>query len=143
MRVMHAGALQCRNDAIEFRNVGNRADADPIHLATRDDVIPNKNLAVTAAAQFVGQAFGVGGVGKGARLDEQSRPRGAGRRCAGTLRGGDRCGHGAAWSRVGLHGSRRGGGRCGRRRGCGGGRRGGGRGGRGGGGGGRGGGGRG
>lgn len=75
---MHAGEFQCRDDAIEFRNVGNGADANPVHLAAGHDVLSNKNLAVAAAAQFGGQALGIRRVGKRARLYEQHSPRGAG-----------------------------------------------------------------
>src|SRR5450631_3117596 len=50
MCIVHAGALQRRHDAIEFRDVGNGTDAHSVHFAACDEVIADENLAVSAAA---------------------------------------------------------------------------------------------
>ena len=65
-----ADLLQRGDHAVELRDVGHRSDAHSKHAAARDPIIAHENRAEAAAAQFLREPFGIGGVGKSAGLDE-------------------------------------------------------------------------
>ena len=44
MRIADAGSLQRGDDAVEFRDVGYRADAYPVHPAARDPVVAHGHV---------------------------------------------------------------------------------------------------
>jgi hypothetical protein len=71
VRVIDAGPLQRGDHAVELGDIGHRPDAHPVHSATRDLIVAHEYLTVAAAAQFLSQAFRVGGVGERAGLYEQ------------------------------------------------------------------------
>src|SRR5882757_6568478 len=68
MRIADAGSLQRGDDAVEFRDVGYRADAYPVHPAARDPVVAHEDLAEGAAAQFFRQVWRIRRVGNRAGL---------------------------------------------------------------------------
>src|ERR1700722_6466409 len=80
MRIADAGPLQRGDDAVEFRDVGYRADAYPVHPAARDPIVAHEDLAEAAAAQFFRQALRIRRVGERAGLHEQRGGDGRGAR---------------------------------------------------------------
>jgi hypothetical protein len=70
MRIADALTLQRGDYPVELGYIGHRPNAHSEHAAARDDIIAHEDLAQAAAAQFLRQAFRIGGVGEGARLYE-------------------------------------------------------------------------
>ena len=77
--IIDTNPFQRGDHAVELSDIGHGSDAYPIHSAPGDLIVAHEYLAVTAAAQFLRQPFGIRGVGERAGLHEQ---REAGRRGA-------------------------------------------------------------
>ena len=71
MSIVHADALESRDNAIEFGHTRNRTDAYSVHSAARNFVIAYEYLAITAAAQFLHQPLGVLRIAESACLNEE------------------------------------------------------------------------
>ena len=55
MSVVDSRSLQCRDQAIELRDIGYRSDPYPVHSAARDLIVAHEDLAVAAAAQPISE----------------------------------------------------------------------------------------
>ena len=71
MRVVDTRSLESRDDAIEFDNAWNGADAHSVHSAARDFIVAYEYLAITAAAQFFHEPLGVLRIAERACLNEK------------------------------------------------------------------------
>ena len=57
MSIVDSRSLQCRDHAIELRDIGHRSDPYPVHSAARNLIVANEHLAVAAAAQLISEAL--------------------------------------------------------------------------------------
>src|ERR1700722_12502745 len=99
MRIANARLLQRSDDTIEIGHARHGTDAHTIHPAAPDDIISHEDLAVAAAAQFLGETFSIDRVGEGARLNEERADRGGGH--GGRKYGGGGGGGPGPWERGG------------------------------------------
>ena len=68
MRIPDADPLERGYEPVEFRDVGNRADAYSKELSTGEIVLADEYFVVAAAAEFRGESLRVRGIGEGAGL---------------------------------------------------------------------------
>jgi len=71
VRIVDPDLFQRCDDAIEIGDVRHGTDSYTIHAAASDDIIANEHLSIAPTLKLLRQALCIGGVGEGARLNEQ------------------------------------------------------------------------